>query len=158
MSKYGLKVGMEYGRKLKKFKNKSEAEKYFFSYKAMLLEKFETICTHKSCFLPDYTVDSLKRIEKWYFELFERNEFDQIGFTRHVFEDVMSVYFGEVVVKNHADAQWLVEEYAFAKKKYQLLLNRGGLNMAHSCRDWYKEPNNKRKNLLYREYNKYFVR
>lgn len=37
----------------------------------------------------------------------------------------MSVYWGEVVIKNNPDAKWLIEEFAFAQGKYELLVNKG---------------------------------
>lgn len=160
MSKYGLKVAIKYGKKLKKIHDISEAEDYFFSYKDDLLKKLEAVSTQNSYFLPDYTVESLKRIEKWYFDLYEKGEFHKVGFTQDEFESIMSVYFGEVVVKNNKDAKWLVEEYPFSQSKYEFLVNRGLLSMSimNMYHDLYKKQNNKRKNLLFREYNKYFAR
>lgn len=160
MSRYGLKIAIQYGKTLKKFRDISEAEDYFFSYRDNLLNKFETICRQNSCFLPDYTVESLKRIEKWYFDLYEKNQFKKVGLTRKKFERIMSVYFGAVIVKNNEDAKWFVEEYAFSPNKYEFLVNRGALNMAinDNFRNLYKVRDNKRRNLLFREYNKYFVR
>lgn len=91
MSEYGLKIAVKHGKKLKKFKDISKAETYFFLYKDKLLGKLETICRQNSYFLPDYTVESLKGIEKWYFVLYEKREFNKIGLTRHGFERMMSV-------------------------------------------------------------------
>lgn len=70
----------------------------------------------------------------------------------------MSIYFGEVVVRNNDNAKWIVEEYAFVKGKYNLMINAGLLNMAlvDKCNNWFKEPCNKNHNLLFRQYNKYF--
>lgn len=161
MSKYGLKIAKKYGEKLKTFHEVSEAEKYFFSQKEYLLNKLETVCERGSDFFPDYSVDSLKRLERWYFDLYEKKGFHKLGVAKNEFESMMSVYFGEVVVKNVEDAKWIVEEYAFTKNKYYLLVNRGGLSMAiMSIRSMFynhdQAPNNKRRNLIFREYNKYF--
>lgn len=86
-------------------------------YKDNLLRKIETISVKTSYFQPDYTVESLKRIEKWYFDLYEKGGFREVGLTQGEFEKMMSVYFGEVVVRNNKDAKWVVEEYAFTKNK-----------------------------------------
>lgn len=67
----------------------------------------------------------------------------------------MSVYWGEVVIKNNADAKWLIEEFAFSQGKYELLVNKGLFDM---FQDLYKRQDNKRQNLLFREYNRYFAR
>lgn len=94
MSRYGLQIARKYGEKLKTFRNVSEAQEYFLSHKEYLLNELDTICKQNSAFLPDYSVESM-----------------------------MSVYFGEVVVKNNEDAKWIVEEYAFTKNKYELMVN-----------------------------------
>lgn len=162
MSKYGLQVAIKYGEKLKKFKDISAAEDYFFSYKQGLLNKLETISKQQAvfCFSPDYTVGSLKKIEKWYFDLHEKNEFHTIGLTQEEFESIISVYFGEVVVRNNEDAKWLVEEYPFSPGKYEFFVNKGLINLSiiNMFHGLCQMQNNKRRNLLFREYNKYFVR
>ena len=33
----------------------------------------------------------------------------------------MFMYFGEVVIKNNKDAEWVVEEYVFLPGKYELI-------------------------------------
>ena len=63
----------------------------------------------------------------------------------------MSVYFGEVVVRNNDNAKWVVEEYAFVEGKYELMVNKGLLS-----NNWFNEPCNKKHNLLFRQYNRYF--
>ena len=92
--------------------------------------------------------------------MYEENAFGKFGLSQEEFEQIMSFYWGEVVVKNNEDAKWVVEEYPFAKGKYEFLVNKGLLSMAigNSFRDLYKRQDNKRRNLLFREYNKYFGR
>ena len=150
MSKQGLKAALKYGEKLREFNDISEAEEYFLSYKDDLIKKLEMLCMQNPYFLPDYTVESLKKIEKWYFDLYDKNEFEKI----------MSIYFGEVVIKNNEDAKWIVNEYPFSKKRYEFMVNKGNLYMSiiNKYHDLYKMQNNKRRNLIFREYNKYFAR
>lgn len=158
MSRYGLQIARKYGEKLKTFHDVSEAQEYFLSCKERLLNELATICKQNSAFLPDYSIESLKKIEKWYFELYENKEFQKLGVTKDEFESMMSVYFGEVVVKNNEDAKWIVEEYAFTKNKYELMVNQGYCSMSimNKCHNHDQAPSNKRRNLLFREYNKYF--
>lgn len=61
----------------------------------------------------------------------------------------MSVYFGEVVVRNNDNAKWVVEEYAFVEGKYELMVNKGLLSMSidNKCNNWFNEPCNK--NIIY---------
>ncbi len=124
MSKYGIKAAIAYGETLKEFSDISEAENYFISYKDNLLNILNTICTQKSIFSPDYTIESLKKLEKWYFDLYEKESFDKVGLTQTEFESIMSIYWGAVIVKNNEDAKWVVEEYAFSQKKYEFLVSK----------------------------------
>lgn len=158
MSKYSLNIAHQYGEKLESFNSLEEAKQYFLSYKDSLLKRLEDLCKDNSFFSPDYTIDSLKQLEKWYFGLFENNLFDTIGLDREEFENLMSIYFGAVVVRNNDSAKWVVEEFAFVKGKYELLVNKGAMNMAidNKCNNWFKKPCNKTHTLLFREYNKYF--
>ncbi|MGN0543620.1 MAG: hypothetical protein ACI4JG_09245 [Acutalibacteraceae bacterium] len=112
MSKYSLYIARKYGEKLESFNSLDEAKEYFLSYKNNLLNKLENICKDNSSFSPNYTVDSLKQLEKWYFDLFENDSFESIGLNQEEFEDLMSVYFGEVAVRNNDNAKWIVEEFA----------------------------------------------
>ena len=107
MSKYSLNIAHQYGEKLESFNSLDEAKQYFLSYKDSLLKRLEDLCKDNSFFSPDYTIDSLKQLEKWYFGLFENNLFDTIGLDREEFENLMSIYFGAVVVRNNDSAKWV---------------------------------------------------
>lgn len=137
-----------------------EAEEYFYAYKDHLSNKLKLICKNHLYFVPDYSVESLKVLEKWYFDLYENNAFDILGVDQHEFEDMMSIYFGEVVIKNNNDAKWEVIKYpfVFAQEKYEFMITKNLLSRSieKSCRDWYAEPSNKRHNLLFRTYNRFF--
>ena len=113
MSKYSLNIAIKYGETLREFNDKSEAEDYFISYKDNLLNRLKAISTQTSVFFPDYTIESLKKLEKWYFDLYEKQSFEQVGLTQEEFESMMSVYWGEVIIKNNEDAKWVVMEYPF---------------------------------------------
>ena len=100
MTRLGLKAAFRYGEKLTAFKSMEEAEKYFFTYKDKLLGKFEKKCAQYNFFTPDYSVESLKKLEKIYFDLlYETGSFRKTGLSRDEFESAMSIYFGEVVVR-----------------------------------------------------------
>ncbi len=160
MSKYSLNIAIKYGKTLREFSDISEAENYFISYKNYLLNRLNAISTQEYAFFPDYTIESLKKLEKWYFDLYEKKSFAKVGLTQKEFESIMSVYWGEVIIKNNEDAKWVVEEYPFSQKKYELLVNKGLCNVSviGKFRDLYNKQSNKRRNLLFREYNKYFAR
>lgn len=155
MSEHSLIIALKYGEKLKEFDDIAQAEKYFISYKDELLNRLEAISEQLDGFSPDYTIESLKNIEKLYFQLYRNNTFGKLGLSQKQFESIMSVYWGEVVIKNNADAKWLIEEFAFSQGKYELLVN---ISIFDMFQDLYKRQDNKRQNLLFREYNRYFAR
>ena len=159
MSKYSLDKTIKYSDILREFCDISEAEDFFISYKDHLLNRLKAIGSQGAVFFPDYTVESLKKLEKWYFDLHEKNAFGQIGSAQEEFEIIMSVYWGAVVIKNNRDAKWVVEEYPFSQGKYEFFVNKGlcSVSIIDTFHDLYKKQNNKRKNLLFREYNKYFA-
>ena len=64
MSKYSLNIAIKYGETLREFNDKSEAEDYFISYKDNLLNRLKAIITQTSVFFPDYTIESLTRINR----------------------------------------------------------------------------------------------
>ena len=99
-------------------------------------------------------------LEKWYFDLYEKQSFGQVGLTQEEFESMMAVYWGEVIIKNNEDAEWVVEEYPFSQKKYELLVHKRfcGVSVVGKYHDLYHKQGNKRRNLLFREYNRYFAR
>lgn len=158
MSKNGFKAAIKYGEKLPEFENILEAEKFFEKYKDELIIQLELVSKESEIFKADYTVESLKGLEKWYFDLFEKNEFSKLGLNRNEFEKVMAIYFGEVVIRNNKNAKWEVEEFPFVTGKYTFGITKGNYSLAftNGFVDHYKEPNNKRRNYLFRMYNRSF--
>ena len=160
MSKHSLNIAVKYGESLREFRDQSEAEDYYISYKDDLLNRLKAISTQASAFFFFFSIESLKKLENWYFNLYEKQSFDKAGSTQEDFESMMSVYWGEVIIKNNEDAEWGVEEYPFSQKKYELLVHKGFCNVSvvDKYHDLYHKQGNKRRNLLFREYNRYFAR
>ncbi len=158
MTKAGLEAALGYGKSLKEFNNDSEAEKYFFDYKKRMIKEFEQICSRTEVFEADYTVDSLKTLERWYFDIWETNDFASFEVSREVFEIMMALYFDETVVKNIDEAKWTVVEYPFIKGKYELAIKCGLMTMAGTghFKNLCTMQGNKKRNFLLREYKKYF--
>ena len=63
MSKHSLNIAVKYGESLREFRDQSEAENYYISYKDDLLNRLKAISTQASAFFPDYTIESLKKLE-----------------------------------------------------------------------------------------------
>ena len=154
MSKKSIEVAIKVGKKMMSFNNLEEAEEYFFSYKDYLKKHLEEICLNNIEL--DYSLTSLKRIEQFYFELYEKDKFKKMSTTREEFEKMIGIYFGECAIKNKKNCRWFVEEYAFVKGKYSLYLKKGYGNFNYEMfSDLYKCPDNKSKTYVYRQYKRY---
>ena len=153
MSKYGLKIAKEYGEKLQSFYNKEDAERYFDLYRNNAVDIVEKIIKSYDNLKLDYSVESLKNIEKLYFELYENNEFSKMDITKNEFENIMEIYFGEVITRNYKDSKWLVYEYPFSRGKYELHVNKGlgSISVVGMCKDLNNRKDNKRKNYLFNQ-------
>jgi hypothetical protein len=158
MPEKGLKVAIKYGENLHDFESIKEAEMFFLKFKDELLIQLELVSKESDIFKVDYNVESLKSLEKWYFEIYEKNKFDKLGLDRNEFEKVMAIYFGEVVVRNNKEAKWEVEEYPFVPGKFDFGVRKGmgSMSLGNGFIDHYEEPNNKRRNSLFRRYNQHF--
>ena len=73
---------------------------------------------------------------------------------------MMAIYFGEVAVRNDLKVQWIVKEYPFVKGKYEFYISKGFMSMAiiDKFDNLCTRQDNKRKNLMFREYHKNFSR
>jgi hypothetical protein len=108
-------------------------------------------------FKPDYSPKSLKQLEKWYFQLYETKSFQIIGINRESFETCMAIYFGETAFRSE-NARWIVQRYFLAPDKYELGVEKGSISMMlFRFTDHYREPNNKKRESLFRRYRKYFA-
>jgi hypothetical protein len=105
----------------------------------------------------DFSPDSLKKIESWYFNLYEKSGFKNLGTDRNSFEEYIATYFGEVVVRNVPGSAWIVQEFAFVKGKYEFGVQRGlGIVMLGGFQDLFKWPNNKKRESIFRMYRQFF--
>lgn len=158
MPKESIKIAIEYGKKLQEFKDIKDAELFFLTCKDALLEQVTVLADDSPFFRADFTVDSLKSLEKWYFHIFEHEGFTEIGMERNDFEKVMAIYFGEVVVRNSEEAEWEIEEFPWGHDKYTFGVRQGygGMTLSNGFIDHHLEPQNKRRNILYRRYNHFF--
>lgn len=73
------------------------------SYKEHLLERLKIISKQTNDFFLNYTEENLKEIEKWYFDLYEKQAFNKISSSLEEFESILSIYWGEVIVENKDD-------------------------------------------------------
>lgn len=155
-SKKSYELVLKHSQKLKSFSSKEEAEEFFFSLKDNLLKKLENLCTDCSFFKMDYTIESIKNIEKVYFDLYEKSEFKKIGISREEFEDALGIYWGECAIRYDSLRHWVVEENWLVHGKYELYLeDRFGNKISYKYFDnLFKYPDNKTHKRMFREFKK----
>ncbi|MBD1383241.1 hypothetical protein [Metabacillus arenae] len=124
LSSYNYSMEEEYGKDLPSFENEFLAQNYYFEYRMEQLSLFIDLANHFG-YHPDFSAESLDDIEEFYFELFQSNGFIDIQMTINELEECLSIYFGEVLVRNHDRIEWVVKEYPFAKEKYAAGLQYG---------------------------------
>ena len=157
MSRQGLKIALQHGQLLPAFSSLDEAKQSLLARRDAHLEAFQSLTVEASGPSLDYSPESLKALEKWYFQLYESDGFATISAERETFEQCMAFYFGEVAKRNAKDGEWVVEEFAFIRGKYEIGVCSGNMKvMVGSRRDHFKTPDNKRHQSLYRQYKQWF--
>jgi hypothetical protein len=158
MSRYGMEIAMLVGERLPVFRSRKEAEAALFRQRDEWLSRFiEVAQLSGGSFTADFTPESLKGLEGWYFELIEADAFNvRVPLSRDEFEASMGVYFGEVAVRNCVGAKWVVGEYVFKPGAFQLGVQQGLLTWSGGFANHYRIPGNKSRRKIFREYRKYF--
>jgi hypothetical protein len=157
MSRQGDKIARQHAENLPAFSSLEEAQRLLFAFRDEHLELLTQAAQQQPELCLDYTPASLKRLETWYFQLWESDSFERIGLTRETFEICMAMYFGGTVVRS-AGAGWIVEQYFLAPGKYELGVRKGSVTrMLRRFSDYYHTPGNRRRQGLYREFKKYFT-
>ncbi|HMV46418.1 MAG TPA: hypothetical protein PLD20_18420 [Blastocatellia bacterium] len=157
MSKQGLEAAKQPGEALPSFTSLENAASFYFAFRDDHLLILTRITAEQNDFTADFSPGSLKQIEAWYFKLCESNSFEGHKTNRATFERCLAMYFCEVVVRTFPNATWVVEESVFSPGKYELGVRKGLCTyMLTRFTDHYKESNNKRRQSIYRLFNKYF--
>lgn len=157
MSRQGHAIALKHGEKLPAFASLAEAEQHYHNLRDKHLDILLEVATQYPLFHPDYSPESLKQLEQWYFRLYETGSFRAMGIVRETFETCMAMYFGETAIRS-ARAHWIVEQYFIAPNKYELGVRKDSVTMMVSrFTDHFREPNNKKKESLFRRYKKYFA-
>lgn len=158
MSRQGRETAQQHGENLPAFDSAAEAEEYYHTRRDKHLVLLFEAASKNPSLDANYSPESLKQLEQWYFQLYESDSFGDAGIDRERFETCMAMYFGETAVRS-AGAQWIVEPYFLAPNKYEFGVSKGSFKMMLSrFTDHYRTPNNKRRDSLFRRYQKYFGR
>lgn len=126
-----------------------------FRQRDELLGKLIEMSRVASSFRPDFSPESLKDLERWYFELAEGAGFDSVGTDEETFERTVAMYVGEVIVRNAPPFEWFVAEFAFEPGRFEIGVERPLLRIALSRLSPVPRERNKRAQSLWRMYHKY---
>ena len=160
MSKFRLRIAHLFGRRLPGFGSQAEAERALLAQRDRALAALETATGQASgCFVADYTSESLKALEAWYFELHERRGFPALGTTREEFEHWMAFYYGMTASRNHPEVAWVVSEFAFEPGRYEVGVRKGLVTemLTAAFADHYAAPSNTRRQSIWRRYRDHYV-
>jgi len=158
MTDQARQIATRHGEQLMAYPNQAEAEAAWFSFRDDHLARLQKAAAKQTVFIPNYQAESLKQLERWYFELYAGNSFQTLELSREDFEICMAMYFGETSVRS-ANARWVVKDYFLGAGKYELGICKGSITMMlRGFSDHYRQANNKRQQSLFRMYRKYFSR
>ncbi|WP_340676737.1 hypothetical protein [Paraglaciecola sp.] len=145
MSRQGMKAALQYGEQLPAYSSASEAESFLFQLKDSTLEAL--ISEHGLAIGLDYSSESLKRLEKWYFEV----GCPKAGVGGYSMTHAIGFYLGEVYCRA-ADFCWIVKEFPFKNGHFEIGINRRLLSIMLTKGKAPAIDGNKRMQSLWREY------
>jgi len=156
MSKSGLKIAGEYGKRLPAFGSHQEAERVLFAQRDGLVAAVVMLERKSSEFRADFTPESLNQLEAMFSESRDAQDFNRLGVDKTTFERMIGMYFGEVYVRNVPGAEWFVAEYAFEQGRYEIGVRKGllSLMLTNGLAPEPRERNFRQRSLL-RLYRKY---
>lgn len=156
MSRKGMKAALEYGKRLPEFPDHQSAETDLFQLRDQLIKEISDASLQSDIFSPDFSPESLKSLEKWYFILWETDSFRKTGMDRKHFERCMAMYKGEVYVRYSSEFEWFVSEYAFLPGRYEIGVKKHLVSiMINRETDLYKRADNIRQQSLWIEFQKW---
>lgn len=157
MSRQGLKLAVKIGLSRKEFLNREHADNYFENLKKEIFELVEQLQKEYPNEILDFSPESLKSIEKIYFDYFDNHKFGEESLTKDEFEVLLAIYNGNVYVTNKK-ANWIIQEDVFVKdNRFYLAIKSINDFITIDCTKWgdhEKRPGNKRREMIYREYKK----
>jgi hypothetical protein len=155
MSKVGLLAARLFGKGLPRFHDQAEAERALFARRDELLRMLADWSHRSADFTYDLSPESLKGLERWYFQLAAGPGVRSIKTDLDTFERAIAMYLGAVFVRNGTPPfEWFVNEFAFEEGRYEIGVQRGLFAMM-LLRQSIPRENNKRQESLWRMYVRY---
>jgi hypothetical protein len=158
VTKEGVKAALNFGEKLPTFDCLEDAESALYSHRNECLVSLTNSAQVEKIFEMDFTPESLKKLESWYFRLHHEKYFEKSELERFRFLECMAIYLGAVAVKHNPDVEWRVYKYRFSPKKYAIGVQKGTMTLCLSCgfENLHNYRPNKNKDYLFREYQRWF--
>jgi hypothetical protein len=120
MSRTGRIAAKLFGQKLPAFADPVDAQGVLYRRRDELLGRLRDVAGQSGAFRPDFSPESLKDLERWYFELVEGGGFRSIGADEDSLERTIAMYLGAVLVRNAPPFEWFVTEFAFGRGPYEI--------------------------------------
>jgi hypothetical protein len=152
MTRAGLLAAKLFGSRLPTYRDLAHAERALLSRRDELLRELVARSRLASSFRPDFTPESLKELERWYFELNDGPGVRSLGTSEETFERAMAMYLGEVLVRNVPEFEWLVTEFAFEQGRYEIGVRRPLFALMLSRQTFPARERNKRAQSMWRTY------
>jgi hypothetical protein len=160
MSAAGRKAAQAYGKKLPAFRNVEEATSSLIEEKNQLLAKLGAQGALVPELILDFSVDSLLRFERWYFEQVSRSSSVRPASAAdvHSLAECAALYFGEVVVRSLPGSVWVVEEFVFEPGRFEIGVRNGNCTMMlESFYAKLHHRENYNRDSMWRTYQHYFA-
>ena len=155
MSRAGVIAAKQYGFTLPQFRDEADATRALFAERDFFLAKLQTIAKDSNGFAADYSPQSLKPLERWYFELSDANGFAKLGVDRSDFERCISFYLGEVFVRHGRGFEWFVTEFPFERGRYGIGVRRPLFSLMLTHPRSLSKVKNVRMQSLWRQFQSY---
>lgn len=155
MTKLGLKVAIAHAQQLPIFTSLEDAQQSLFDMRDKI---YRVICSieKQHCLGLDFSPESLKTIEKLYFELLKLDTFDAVGLSQESLEFVLGYYMAFTCVQNNREFKWVVEESPFSAGKYEIGIQKHLFTMmVGPIKHLPKVRNNKLRESRFRDYKQY---
>jgi hypothetical protein len=148
MSQYGMLVARQFAQDLPEFPEQSAAEEALLVWRDKCLQ--ELFLLSGLAPLLDYSPESLKSLESWFFE----NGQPAATESGYLLAHAIAFYFGEVLCRNRK-FQWVIQEFSFTQGRYEIGVERQRLAIMLTKGKHLQLAGNKRMQSLWREYQRY---
>jgi hypothetical protein len=148
MSQYGMLVARQFAQDLPKFPDLPTAEKALLAWRDKGLQELYFLSGLAP--LLDYSPESLKSLERWFFEYGQPATTESSYSVAHA----IAFYFGEVLCRNR-QFRWVIQEFAFNEGQYEIGVERQRFAIMLTKGKHPQLAGNKRMQSLWREYQRY---